>query len=70
VALKYKQRQLELKEEPGLDKARSQASQCLYNLKKNNPDYESFKSLDIAKRGGYNVDLLVNNTRALGQASE
>jgi hypothetical protein len=37
---------LELKEEPGLDTARSQASQCLYNLKKNNPDYESFKSLE------------------------
>jgi hypothetical protein len=29
MAIKYKQMQLELKEEPGLDKARSQASQCL-----------------------------------------
>lgn len=79
MALKYKQRQLELKEEPGLDKARLQARQCLYKLKKYNPDYESFKSLETAKRGGYNcevltkiehVDLLVNNAQAFGQASE
>jgi hypothetical protein len=59
VALKYNQRQLELKEEPGLDRARSQASRCLYNLKMNNPDYESFKSLDMAKRGGYKCEVLL-----------
>jgi hypothetical protein len=58
MALKYKQRQLKLKEGLGLDKARSQASQCLYNLKKNNSDYESFKSLDMAKRGGYKCGML------------
>jgi hypothetical protein len=60
---KYKQTRLELKEEPGLDKARSQESQCLYNLKKNNPDYESFKSLDMAKRRGYNCEVIVVKDR-------